>query len=1080
MQNSVADSRRGVDDKRVTDGRDELARGADPTALTAWLDELLDRAVTAINRGDRATAATLAGQVLTLDRDNTDAADLLEAPSAGGEIRRLSILFADLMDSTLLSTRVEPETYRVIVGRYREQVLKIIDRFEGHIGSTKGDGLLAVFGHPRAHENDARRAVAAALEITHAVAALSEQTRRAFGVDIAVRVGVHRGLVYLDTTQDDVYGLAANLAARVSGLAPPNSVVVSDSIARLVHDAFELTERPPAPVKGVNRPIEHCLATGERAEPTKTFLGPLVGREREMARLRDAWQGALAGTLSRPGRVLRGEPGIGKSRLATEAGAMIDGTRAVELTGSPFHTGAGLHPVRMLLQRQSGINRETESTERIRRLEDHIDDLGLEPASFVPLLAPVVGADADAGYDPVEAEGRKLYELIAEAVRDYVLACIGDGPGLIVAEDVHWFDPSTLEILGSLLEGADGRLLVVLTGRPGDWLPDDWPVDVLELAPLDDAQADALIAAMNPALSIEAREAVVTRCDGVPFYIEQVVEGLSESGVPEALYEPLFARLRADANVVPVIEAAAVIGRYVDRSLLFSVLDLDETRIDQVIGQLEDALVLEPWGPDVWRFRHELLREVAAELAPPSVRRALDAKVGEALAHGTQPDWCLIAGHYESAERFDEAADAYERASVDALRRGALAEARTCLTRAINQLERAAPSPNRDRLEIRLRLQRGCMPTTPEVYQSGSQEGDFERCLSLGGGSLTDDELRATLTALVLFFAIRGHLDRALYVFDALGADLTHGSDSFRLVVVGTYGTVAWLRGEFASAQAQLELASADLATVDERGLEAVWYLPNEPRALALHHLALARLMLGDVARAEKEVGRAKGWIGQLAFPQGPFSQGYADFIESWICVESGRLDRAAVLTANLVELAERHGFDAWLVIGATQQTAVAGLAALAAGDMDVLSSHIETMTALVNTWRAIRLKIYLPMFDAVLGRLLLGAGDTEQARIRFDAGLQLAVETGLRFYDAELLRLRARTQSSADRQADVSAALSLAAQQGATLFQLRAALDDFDLRGEQARAGLVDVLGRVPPGSVLPEVVRARQLLLG
>jgi class 3 adenylate cyclase len=1067
-----------VHDKRVTDGSDKLVRGDDPTALTRRLDELLDRAVTAINRGDRATAATLAGQVLTIDRDNTDAADLLEAPSVGGEIRRLSILFTDLVDSTQLSTRVEPETYRVIVGRYRERVLKIIDRFEGHIGSTKGDGLLAVFGHPRAHENDARRAVAAALEITHAVAALSEQTRRAFGIDIAVRVGVHRGVVYLDTTQDDVYGLAANLAARVSGLAPPNSVVVSDSIARLVHDAFELTECPPAPVKGVNRPIEHSLVTSERAEPTKIFLGPLVGREREMARLRDAWQCALAGTLSRPGIVLRGEPGIGKSRLATEAAAMVGGTRAVEFTGSPFHTGAGLHPVCMLLQRQSGISRETDSADRIRRLEDRIGDLGLDPVSFVPLLAPVVGAGAEAGYDPVEAEGRKLYDLIADAVRDYVHACIGDGPGLIVAEDVHWFDSSTLEILGSLLNGTDGRLLVVLTGRPGDWLPDDWPVDVLELAPLDDAQADALIAAMNPTLSTEAREAVVTRCDGVPFYIEQVVEGFSETGVPEALYEPLFARLRADANVVPVIEAAAIIGRHVDRSLLFSVLDLDEPRIDQVIGQLEDALVLEPWGPDVWRFRHELLREVAAELAPPSVRRALHAKVGGALAHGTQPDWRLIAGHYESAERFGEAADAYEHAAGDAFRRGALTEARTCLTSAIGQLERAAPTPDRDRREIRLRLQRGCMPTTPEVYQSGSQESDFEQCLSLGGASLTDDELRATLTALVLFFVIRGHLDRALYVFDALGVDLTRGSDSFRRVVVGFYGSLAWLRGEFASAQAQLELATADVATVDERALEAVWYLPNEPRALAFHHLALARLMLGDIAGAEEELGRAKSLIGELAFPQGPYSQGYADFIESWICVESGRLDRAAVLTAHLVELAQRHGFDAWLVMGATQRTAVAGLTALAADDVDALPRHIETLAALVNTWRAINLKIYLPMFDAVLGRLLLGAGDAVQARVRFDAGLQLAAETGLRFYDAELLRLRARTQPAADREAGVSAALSLAARQEARLFQLRAALDDFELRGEQARAGLVDVLGHVPPDSVLPEVVRARQLL--
>jgi hypothetical protein len=173
-------------------------------------------------------------------------------------------------------------------------------------------------------------------------------------------------------------------------------------------------------------------------------------------------------------------------------------------------------------------------------------------------------------------------------------------------------------------------------------------------------------------------------------------------------------------------------------------------------------------------------------------------------------------------------------------------------------------------------------------------------------------------------------------------------------------------------------------------------------------------------------------------------------------------------------------GFDAWLVIGATQQTAVAGLAALAAGDVDVVSSHIETMTALVNTWRAIRLEICLPMFDAVLGRLLLAAGDAEEARIHLDAGLQLSAQTGLRLYDTELLRLRARTRPATDRQADVSAALSLAAQQEATLFQLRAALDDFDLRGVQARAGLVHVLGRVAPGSALPELVRAEQLLLG
>ena len=171
--------------------------------------------------------------------------------------------------------------------------------------------------------------------------------------------------------------------------------------------------------------------------------------------------------------------------------------------------------------------------------------------------------------------------------------------------------------------------------------------------------------------------------------------------MPEALYEPLFARLRASANVVPVVEAAAVIGRQMDRGLLCSVVDLSGDEVDDVIDELEDALVLEPWGTDGWRFRHELLREVAAELAPPSVRRGLHARVADALVHGGgDPDWRLVAAHYERAERFDEAASAYQQASTDARRRGALAEARTYLTLALAQLDRATPGPDRDRREM--------------------------------------------------------------------------------------------------------------------------------------------------------------------------------------------------------------------------------------------------------------------------------------------------------------------------------------------------------------------------------------------
>jgi class 3 adenylate cyclase/tetratricopeptide (TPR) repeat protein len=1048
----------------------------------ASVDELLDRAVAAINRGDRAAATALAGRVLAVDHDNVDATDLLDAPSGGGEIRRLTILFADLVDSTVLSTRVEPETYRMMVGRYREQVDSTVNRFEGHVNSHQGDGLLAVFGHPIAHEDDVRRAVLAGLEITRQVGRLNEQAQRRFGVGINVRVGVHRGLAYLDTVRSDVYGLAPNLAARVSGLAPPGSVVISEAVAPLIRDAFELQARPAAAVKGVDGLVAYSVVMGERAERAKIIRGPVVGRDRELAQLQKSWARARAGTLSPPGIVFRGEPGIGKSRLAAASAELAEGSSeaVLELLGSPFHTDAGLYPVRTLLERRCGIGRRTDQSERLRLLEAGIRSCSLDPLSVVPLLAPVLGIDAEAGYEPMSAQGRKLYELITEAVQTYLLACLGDGPALVVAEDVHWFDPSTLELLGSLLGAAQGRLLVVITGRPGGWLPAGWPVKLFDLAPLTDGQSDALITALNPTLTAEERAVVVDRCDGVPFYIEQVVAGLSETGVPEALYEPLFARLRASADMVPVVEAAAVIGRHMDRGLLCSMVDLSDDKVDEVINELEDALVLEPWGTDVWRFRHELLREVAAELAPPSVRRVLHAKVADALVGGVggERDWRLVAGHYERAERFDQAASAYQQASWAARRRGALAEARTYLSLALAQLDRATPGPNRDRREITLRLERGFIATAAEGVNSREAAADFERCLQLGGTDLHNDELFATLVALTGYYIALADLRRAAQVLEVLRTGLEQERRWFRPAIDASFGTVESMRGEFAAAASHLEAATAAWAAADQHRIDAVWFNPRDPIATARIHLAWTRLVRGDLVGAEAELARAVRRANEIGFPQGPFSLGYALCIETAVRTEAGQLDRAAVLAAELTELAERHGFDMWRLYGATHTAIIGGQEALGADHPNpaALSAHIATLTTLLDTFRTGGSNIYRTYFDGALGRLLIAAGQPEQARHRLDTGLALARDTGMHVYDAELLRLRAHTHTDpAARQADLGAALKLARHQSATLFELRAALDDYDLRGQRALPAVADAAGRIPARCAWPELARAQ-----
>jgi len=1052
----------------------------------ASIEDLLDRAAVAVNSGDRRAAASLAGRVLAVDEHNAEAEDLLTSPSDGGEIRRLTMLFADLVDSTMLSARVEPETYRLLVGRYRKQVLEIVNRYEGHIGSTNGDGLLVVFGHPVAHEDDVQRAVLAGLAIVRDVARLDEQSRRRFGVGIAVRVGVHRGLVYLDTDQHDVYGLGANLTSRVSGLAKPGTLVVSAAVEPLVRGAFELEECPPAAVKGFEELIAHHRVLGERMEQTKGRNRPLVGREYEVRRLAKAWSRAQRATLTTPGLVFWGEPGIGKSRLAALAEEMAEqsGGTVVELTGSAFHTGTGLHPVRSLLERRCGISRLTAQDERLRLLEAEVASLGLDSAQ-VALLAPVAGIAPEAGYEQVAVEGAKLFGLIAEAVEAYLRACLGSGPALLVAEDAHWFDPDTLEILGALLAEADGRLLVVITGRPGGWLPDGWPAKVVKLTALSDDEADALIATLNPALTLDERAAARARCDGVPFYIEQVVAGLGETAVPEALYEPLFARLGASAHAVPVVQAAGIIGRHVDRGLLTTVCTMSEADIDDVIDVLEEALVLEQWSVDGWRFRHELLREVAVETAPPTVRRRLHAKVADALVDAEgKPDWVLVAGHYERAERYDDSSLAFQQATADARRRGALGEARSYLNQALEQLACAAPGPDRDRRETNVRLERGWLVASADGGRSEAAAVDFDRCLQLTGTELQAHDVEGVLTLLevVESYIMRADPRRVVDLLTAISAVFGQ-TWPFNLMIDTWFGTVAWFNGEFDTAARQLEEVTAGFAETSLSG--AVPPRLEERFTLtvvsAYTQRVLAHLVRGELTAAEGALANAERLTHGFKFPEEQFSLAFVRFVEIWLRLEAGQHQRASMVAADLSEMGERHGLKIIQLFGVTWQAAVDVFAAIAdhGSQSGELSEHIELMTALVDGLKTLEVNEFVIFFDAVIGRLLVAAGQTERARTSLDAVLQFAAESEMCFYDAELVRLRARTHVDDDaRAAELTTARDLARRQGARLFELRAALDDVELRGDPARPELAEIVNRFPANEHWPELAVAQALL--
>ena len=565
-----------------------------------------------------------------MPQTSTDAQDVLPMGTPGGQNRRLTMLFVDVVDSTALSCRVEPETYWTVVGSYRRLVLEAARELGGYIGFTKGDGLLVIFGHPVTHDNDVHRAVALGLRVTEEVARLSTQVNRRFGFPISARVGIHRGMVYLDTDRDEVYGGAVSLTQWLSGRAEPGTVVVSDAVASLVSGQFELRRGTAAYINNTESAISYHRVLDERAPQNAGERGTMVGRDRQRARLARCWQRAQAHALAVPGVMFRGDPGVGKSRLAEAAAelALESGSPVLRLNGSPVPTAACLHPVRGVL-----------------------DGLAVpqDPDDVTPAMVA--------------------------AIRDRVLAHFGDGTGVLIAEDVHWFDRATLRVLEAVLSGTSGRLLVVLTGRAGLSLPVAWPVKVFDLQPMTNAEADALVRTLAPALPEPLRIAVRERSDGVPLYIEQIVAELaaSESApgseptmtVPDALYDALLTDLDLSPAVLPVLTAAAMIGRHVERRLLCATLELTDDELDDVVDELENREILVATGVDGWRFRRELIREMATELAPPSALRELNARLADFLSQtaASATDWQRVGVHFERAERLDAAAAAFQRAS---------------------------------------------------------------------------------------------------------------------------------------------------------------------------------------------------------------------------------------------------------------------------------------------------------------------------------------------------------------------------------------------------------------------------------
>ena len=633
------------------------------------------------------------------------------------ERRQLTVMFCDLVGSTPLSVEFDPEDLANAIRVYHESCTKVVARWDGHIAKFMGDGVLIYFGWPRAHEDDAERAVQAGLELTSAVATLDT----AIGRPLAARVGIATGLVMVGETtgagtarEQAVVGETPNLAARLQSVAEPGTVVVASSTRKLLGNLFKTTELGEQSLKGFAEPVRAWCVTGKEPKETRFealhggLRTPLIGRDDEVELLMKRFQQAEAGE----GQVvlISGEPGIGKSRLceALRAGLLDRPHTRLTYQCSPSHTDRAFHPLAMQLEQAADIRPDLDPGEKLRRLAAMLRMSAHGTKEQLSVLAtflsiPKNGGEGSPSLDAAQ-QTERTYDVLAGLVED---SC-ANGPSVLIFEDLHWCDQSTLEFLSRLVDRVETLpVLLLVTSRPGirvAW-SDQPHVTTLMLNCISKRECEKMLNSLSNDDLLPERlvEEIVNRSDGIPLFLEEMARTLIEArsgkptatgefklDVPASLQDLLMARLDRLATGKPVIQTAAAIGREFTTELLGHICDLNGAALQNALDALVEAGLLvsrQTASGATYVFKHALLQDAAYSSLLRDTRRELHKRVAGALRQSLDNDPALLAHHYECAHAWEEVLNCRLLAAAKAESRSAGWEAAEHYRRAIHALE---------------------------------------------------------------------------------------------------------------------------------------------------------------------------------------------------------------------------------------------------------------------------------------------------------------------------------------------------------------------------------------------------------
>jgi class 3 adenylate cyclase/predicted ATPase len=1037
-------------------------------------------------------------------------------PVSAGERRHLTVLFCDLVGSTSLARSLDPEDLNEITRRYYDCCTDAIRQFDGLVANYIGDGVMALFGYPRAHEDDAERAIRAGLAIVRTVRTANAKSE----THVSVRVGIATGLVVVGedgvgplTKEKTVVGETPNLAAHLQSASEPNSILISEGTRQLVGDVFRIEKlRLGLSREAGQQAVTAWRVIGEK-EATSRFaahvvsLTTFVGRDQEVALLADRWQQALHGEGQAV--LLSGEAGIGKSRIVESfRHSIADETYTeVHYQCSPYHIDSPLHPVISHLERAAHFAPDDPPEVKLDKLQALATRASTRSGEVVALFAALLSIPTGDRYPAPDPDPQRQKERLLHALVEQFAGLASAGPLLVILEDVHWADPTTLDLFGRLiLRLPETRILLIMTGRPE--FKTTWAghsqVTALLLNRLGVRHCQEMVAsiARGKTMPHEVVEQIIAKTDGVPLFVEELTKTVLESGlleekdgawllsgplpalaIPATLQDSLMARLDRLSSVKEVAQIGAAIGREFSYDLLLAVSSMPESELQEALTKLTGAeLIFSRGAPPAtsYVFKHALLQDAAYETLLKSKRYLLHGRIAKALETRfselveTQPE--ILAQHYTYAGLTEVAVQWWRKAGDLAIRRSANREAASHFAHAIDLLRLLPESADRDASELKVRIALSGPLIATRGYVTAELAENYARAWELCSRLGEDKSAFPVMYGQWVIPYVRGDMATALQNSERF-LRRAEQQDDVGLLLMGhrIYGSSLVWRGDTRAGSEHLERA---LSMYRPEHDQLAYVFSQHPRTAALAHLCLALQHLGHPDRA-----MAAGWeaISQAKQIEHFNSIAYALCFVSLLIMLRRDVETLRETAGELLRLAEQHNASYWA------RWAKPMLGWIAARDGKI-EAGIEQMHVSTEELQNQRANLWVPQTLLLEAEILGAAGQHQRAYRLLDEAQALIEPLDQRFYEAELHRVRGMVMLSegadlAQSAACLDRAIEVARRQNSRFLELRACVDKARLwrnRGcsKEARDLLMPVYRSFSEGHDTDDLREARTVL--